>query len=523
MKRLLCCALVAAVLPVGRLAAYEYAEVTLDYVAAKAEQRAQKPFHPPGSDLPDFLRSDKLDYDKYREIEFRHEDALWANEPLPFRVEFFHPGYIYPEPEHLNEFTLTHVQPIRFVQDWFNYRSLHFPRQIPADTGYAGFRVLCPLNETNKWDELGAFIGSSYFRLLGKGLGYGQSARGLAIDCGEPDRGEEFPIFTDWWLGKPSLGEDRLKLFAILDSISCVGAYKFIIIPGETTVVDVDAILYFRDGDKVRSVIPDRKPIKTLGVAPLTSMFWFGKASDRRFDDYRPEVHDTDGLLIQMGNGEVLWRPLFDPTQLSHQVFMARNPGGFGLMQRERDFSQYQDLFNRYDRTPSVWVRPRGTNAWGEGQVHLVQLPTTYEGMDNIVAFWNPKEQPQPMKPYSISYTLLWGSNESDMKLNFGKDRVISTRAGVDPRDPKVHQFVIDFAGSKLKSFTEANKPQAITSCSDNAEIPYSEVFANPSSGSWRVVLKMSPRNQDPVDIRCTLQKGEEVLTETWTYHWSPP
>jgi len=181
-------------LPVGRLAAYEYAEVTLDYVAAKAEQRAQKPFHPPGSDLPDFLKPDKLDYDKYREIEFRHEDALWANEPLPFRVEFFHPGYIYPEPEHLNEFTLTHVQPIRFVQDWFNYRSLHFPRQIPADTGYAGFRVLSQLNESNKWDELGAFIGSSYFRLLGKGQGYGQSARGLAIDCGEPDRGEEFPF-----------------------------------------------------------------------------------------------------------------------------------------------------------------------------------------------------------------------------------------------------------------------------------------------------------------------------------------
>jgi len=520
-KALVCWVLIAAALPVGRLAAYEYAEVTLDYVAAKALQRAQKPFHSPKADLPDFLRADKLDYDKYREIEFRHESALWAAEPLPFRVEFFHPGYLYQEPIHVNEFTLTHVQPIRFVQDWFNYRALKFPKQIPADTGYAGFRILCPLNQQDKWDELGAFIGASYFRLLGKGQSYGQSARGLALDCGEPDRPEEFPIFTDWWLGKPSQGEDRLKMYAILDSVSCVGAYRFVIIPGDTTVMEVEAVLYFREGDKVRTVNADRKPIKTIGMAPLTSMFWFGKASEKRFNDYRPEVHDSDGLLMQMGNGEVLWRPLNNPAQMSHQIFGAKDIGGFGLIQRERDFSNYQDLFNAYYKTPSVWVRPNGN--WNEGEVHLVELPTHYEGLDNVVAFWNPKEQPQPLKRYPFSYTLLWGSNESDMKLTFDKDRVISTRIGVDPRDEKVREFAIDFAGAKLKAFNEANKPQAITSCSANAGIPYSEVFYNKYTSSWRVVLKLEPHNQDPVDIRCTLQKGEEVLTETWTYHWSPP
>ncbi len=513
--------LIAAALPVSRVAAYEYADVTLDYVAAKALQRAQKPFHSPKADLPDFLRADKLDYDKYREIEFRHEDALWANEPLPFRIEFFHPGYLYQEPIHVNEFMMTRVQPIRFAQDWFNYRSLKFPRQIPVDTGYAGFKVLCPLNESNKWDELGAFIGASYFRLLGKGQSDGQSARGLALDCGETDRPEEFPIFTDWWLGKPSLGEDRLKMYAILDSVSCVGAYRFVLIPGEVTVAEVEAILYFREGDKVRAVNPDRKPIKTIGMAPLTSMFWFGKASEKRFDDYRPEVHDTDGLLMQMGNGEILWRPLNNPAQMSHQVFTAKSPGGFGLIQRERNFSSYEDLFNAYYKTPSVWVKPVGD--WKEGEIHLVELPTHYEGLDNIVAFWNPKEQPAPLQPFRFSYTLLWGTNENDMKLNFDKDRAVATRVGVDPRDAKIREFAIDFAGPKLKQFSESNKPQAITSCSANAGIPYSEVFYNPYNATWRVVLKLEPHNQDPVDIRCTLQKGEEVLTETWTYHWSPP
>jgi glucans biosynthesis protein len=519
MKRLVFWALIAAALPAGKLAAYEYAEVTLDYVAAKALQRAQKPFHSPSVDLPDFLREDKLDYDKYNQIVFRDEDALWATEPLPFRIEFFHPGYRYHEPIKVYEFTLTHVQPIRFVQDWFDYRSLKLPRQVPADTGYAGFKILYPLNEPNKWDEMGAFLGASYFRLLGKGNVYGLSSRGLAIDCGEPV--EEFPIFTDWWLGKPSKGEDRLKLFAILDSYSCVGAYEFILIPGETTVANVEARLYFREGDKVRDAKPDRKPIKTIGMAPLGSMFWFGPASERRFNDYREAVHDSDGLLMQMGNGEILWRPLNNPAKLSHQIFAAKDIGGFGLIQRNRDFGNYQDLFRRYDLTPSVWVQPTGP--WGEGEIHLVEMATEDEYHDNVVAYWNPKEQPQALKPYAFSYTLKWGMTESDMRVNFEKDKVVSTRIGVDARDPKVRQFAIDFAGPKLKRFTPENPPQAITSCSANAGISDSQIFPLPDNSSWRVIVKLEPHNQDPVDIRCTLQKGEEVLTETWTYHWSPP
>jgi glucans biosynthesis protein len=521
MKRLVFCALIAILLPVCRLPAYEYAEVTLDYVAAKAKQRAMKPFRSPRVDLPDFLRQDKLDYDHYMQIQFRDEDALWASEPLPFRIEFFHPGYIYPEPVHVYEFTLTYVQPIRFVQDWFNYHSVRFPKQIPVDTGYAGFKILYPLNETNKWDELGEFEGASYFRLLGKGQWYGASARGLALDCGETDRPEEFPIFTDWWLGKPSKGEDRLKLFAILDSVSCVGAYEFIIIPGETTVANIEARMFFREGDKVRDANPDRKAIKTVGMAPLTSMFWYGKASERRFDDYRGEVHDSDGLLMQMGNGEILWRPLNNPSNMSHQVFAAKDIGGFGLIQRERNFGNYQDLFAHYEKRPSIWVQPNGP--WGEGEIHLVELPTPNEYNDFVVAFWNPKEQPQALKAYPFSYTLKWGLSEQDMKLDFDKDKVISTRIGVDERDPKLREIAIDFAGPKLKRFTPENPPQAITSCSPNAGITFSEVFQNPYLGSWRVIVKMEPHNKDPVDIRCTLQKGEEVLSETWTYHWSPP
>ena len=512
--------MLTAVLSSRAFARLESADVTLEYIVKKAEQRAEKPFHSPRADLPDVLRADKLDYDKYREIEFRHDKALWAADNLPFRVEFFHPGYLYQEPVHINEFTLTAVQPVRFVQDFFNYRGLQIQKQIPANTGYAGFRLLCELNEPGKWDELGSFLGASYFRLLGKGQRYGQSARGLALDCGESP--EEFPIFTEWWLGKPSREDDRLRLYAILDSVSCVGAYSFTIKPGETTVATIEAVLYFREADKVRAVNPDRKPIKTIGLAPLTSMFWFGQSSERRFDDYRPAVHDSDGLLMQMDNGETLWRPLANnTTQMRHQRFSAKDIRGFGLLQRDRNFDSYQDLFNLYQTVPSIWVEPHGQ--WGEGDINLVELSTEYEGFDNIVAFWDPKEKPLVMKPFRFGYTLYWTTHESDLKLS--ENKVLATRVGADPRDPQRRQFAIDFAGPKLSAIPEKSPPQAIANCSTNAAIVDNQVFHNSFNDSWRVMLKLepSPGNKDPVDIRCTLKKGEEVLSETWTYHWSPP
>ncbi len=507
-------------LPLRVWARLESAEVTLEYVTKKAEQRARKPFRSPRADLPAVLRADKLDYDKYREIEFRHERALWAAENLPFRVEFFHPGYLYEEPVHINEFTLTHVQPIRFVQEFFKYRSLKIQDQIPTDTGYAGFRVLCQLNKEGRWDELGAFLGASYFRLLGKGQRYGQLARGLALDCGEPDRPEEFPIFTDWWLGKPSRDDDRLKLFAILDSVSCAGAYSFLIRPGESTVVEVEAVLYFREPRNIRAVDIQRRPLKTLGLAPLTSMFWFGDASERKFQDYRRGVHDSDGLLMKMENGEMLWRPLVNPTKLRHQKFAAKNVRGFGLLQRDRNFADYEDLFNLYQLVPSVWVEPHGP--WGEGEVNLVELSTQYEGLDNVVAFWDPKQKPQPMQPCRFVYTLYW-TRETDLKLS--PNKVVATRVGEAPREPQRRQFAIDFSGPRLDLLTEKDPPQAIANCSENAVIVENQVFRNPYDNSWRVILQLAPKadNKDPVDLRCTLKKGGEVVSETWTYLWSPP
>jgi glucans biosynthesis protein len=505
----------------GRIASgAESADVNLDYVAQRALERAEKPFRSPRADLPKVLRQDNLDYDKYRDIRFRRERALWTEDDLPFRVEFFHPGYLYQEPVHIYEFTLTHVQPIRFVQDFFDYGKLHIQNEIPANTGYAGFRVLYPLNKTNQLDELGAFLGASYFRLLGKDQRYGLSARGLALDCGESDRPEEFPIFTDWWLGKPQKEDTELRFFAILDSVSCTGAYEFLIRPGETTICDVEAILYLRETNKIHAVNPKRQPIATIGLAPLTSMFWFGKNSEHKPDDYRSEVHDSDGLLVRMGNGETLWRPLDNPSVLRHQIFSAPNIKGFGLLQRERSFAAYQDSFNFYHLEPSVWVEPHGTN-WSAGDLHLVELNSGFEGLDNIVVFWDPKNKPAPLQPYHFGYTLSWALETDKLSEN----KVVATRVGLDVNHQDGRQIVIDFDGPQLDAIPENFPPQSIANCSTNAVILENQVIRNTDLGTWRVILKMQPKpgNVDPVDLRCTLQKGTNIVSETWTYQWSPP
>ncbi len=505
--------------PAGRGA--ESAEVNLGYVAQRALERAKAPFHSPRADLPKVLRQDNLDYDKYREIRFRRDKALWTADNLPFRIEFFHPGYLYQEPVHMNEFTLLHTQPIRFVQDFFDYGKLDIADQIPAKTGYAGFRVLYPLNQPEQLDELGAFLGASYFRLLGKGQHYGESARGLALDCGEGDRPEEFPIFTDWWLGKPGWGDKELRLYAILDSVSCTGAYEFLIHPGDTTTVSIKAVLYFREPKDIAAVNKDRKPVKTIGMAPLTSMFWFGKDTERKFDDYRTEVHDSDGLLVHMGNGEVFWRPLDNPPAMRHQVFHAPNIKGYGLIQRERNFSAYQDMFNLYQKVPSVWVEPDGN--WGDGDLHLVELSTSYEGLDNIVAFWDPKAKPAPLEPFRFGYTLHWEDGAADLKRS--ENRVVSTRIGPDAQFPGARQFVLDFDGPAFDKIPADKSPVAVANCSANAHIVNTLVLRNPFLGTWRVILKMMPTagSHEAVDLRCSLQQGTNVVGETWVYQWSPP
>lgn len=511
-------------LPAG--AAVEKVDVNLDYVIAKALERAREPFKSPRGSLPEELSVEHLNYDRYRQIRFNEEEALWRKDGRPFWTAFFHPGYIYQEPVQLHEFTPEgYTQPIRFAPDFFDYT--HVPglrEKIPAEAGYAGFKVLYPLNDPNRMDELAVFQGASYFRLLGKGSNYGQSARGLAINCGE---GEEFPLFTDFWLGKPEPEADRLRIYAILDSRSCTGAYQFTLKPGDWTRCEVKAVLFWRPEEMIRASYEAEKipyeGLKTVGIAPLTSMFWFGENTENKPDDYRAEVHDSDGLLIKIRNGETVWRPLTNPPvkdQIRHSVFEVANLEYFGLLQRDHDYQNYHEITNQYHKNPSFIIKPQ--DDWGEGQVRLVEIGTVNEYFDNIVAFWNPKTRPVPLEPYRISYRIEAGS--------FGEERyspnyVKATRIGAAPENPKVRDFVIDFTGEDLQARPAEQLPEVIVSCPEGRG-HFSKAIAqkNPIDGSWRVFLKFEPApgNSEPIPLRCTLKDGDKVLSETWDYLWTP-
>jgi len=485
----------------------EKGKVDFEVVTRLARQRAEAPFHSPKEHLPAALHADQLNYDNYREIRFKPDMALWKEDGQKFQVQFFHPGYIYHEPVQLNEFTSTHHQRIRFAMDFFDYGKLDLKGKVPFDTGYAGFRVHYPLNRPDVMDELAVFQGASYFRLLAQGLRYGISGRGLALDCGEKGRVEEFPIFTDFWLGKPAPGETSLTIYALLDSVSVTGAYRFVLQPGACTLADVESVLFFR------------KVPGTIGVAPLTSMFWFGENTERKPDDYREEVHDSDGLCL-VTESERIWRPLSTGSDLRHSVFVVNKLKGFGLLQRDRRHDHYEDIFNFYHQTPSVFIEPVGE--WGEGEVRLVELSTKDEYLDNVVAFWHPKVQPEPMQPWKMAYRMKWGSNAGSES---SPDGVRSTRVGVDIHDSGALQFAIDFDGPALQALTEASPPGCVPSCSPNAHIAEAQVVKHPFATGWRVMLKLVPAsgNQNPVDVRVSLSSGSKPLGETWTYLWSPP
>ncbi|MCS7009253.1 MAG: glucan biosynthesis protein, partial [Chthoniobacterales bacterium] len=258
--------------------------VTFEKLVDRAQTLAGKNYVPPAEDaLPDWMQ--KLTYDQYRDIRFDPKKALWIGEGIPFRCMFFHPGYLFKRPVEMWEFTDSHQQRIRLSEEFFTYGPLiekHGP--VPPEVGFAGVRLHTPLNTPDYYDELIVFQGASYWRALGKGQRYGISSRGIAVNTGLAGIPEEFPDFRAFWLRKPSIGDDHAHIYALLDGPSVTGAYEFKIYPGEDTVVDVRMVVFLR------------KDVLRLGIAPMSSMYWFGENSRRRFDDYRPEVHDSDGL-----------------------------------------------------------------------------------------------------------------------------------------------------------------------------------------------------------------------------------
>lgn len=487
---------------IGQAQAFDYA-----WLKGQARALAQAPYARHTATLPAAVRA--LDWDRYQAIRYRQRHALWADAAGKFQAKFFHLGLYFHTPVRMFEVIDGQAHALAYTPDAFDYGDSGLDgSRLPPDLGFAGFR----LNTRQDTDrDFAAFLGASYFRAVGKEGQYGLSARGLAIDTGM-DKPEEFPDFIAYYLERPAADSDTVVVYGLLDSPSVAGAYRFAITNGEVLLMDVDAALY------------PRKPIERLGIAPCTSMFQYGENDRRMAWDWRPEIHDSDGLAICTGAGEWIWRPLSNPRRLRFNMFVDANPGGFGLLQRDRNFDHYQDDGVFYEKRPSLWVQPKGD--WGKGSVQLVEIPTVDETFDNIVAFWNPQTKPQPGQELLIGYRLYWGAQPPARPP---LAQCVATRTGLGgvvgkKREYFSWRFAVDFAGGGLATLIDNAEVNAVVKASaGRVEI----VSARPlrQIKGYRAMFDLVPpdASSEQIDIRLFLRNGDKTLSETWLYQWNPP
>lgn len=489
------------VLVLGLAAPPAYTQ-TAPFDFAAVEAQAQKLASEPYREVPS-VGGDmkKLDYDRYRALRTKPDTALWHASKGPFRIEFFPAGFIYEKPVTIGIVENGNVTPMIISSGRFDFSDTGL-KEPPKEIELAGFKVTYPLNRPDKFDEVLAFLGASYFRQIGRDQVYGSSARGLAIDTGT-GRPEEFPFFRSFWIVKPADDATDLTVWALLDSPGATGAFAFVIHPGARTVVDTKAVLFMRHD------------VSLLGIAPLTSMYFAGKASPPR-DDYRPEIHDADGLFMLTGKGERIWRPLTNPSGLAISSHQDTNPRGFGLLQRERAFAQYQDTSAHMEKRPSLWVEPAGD--WGDGEVRLIEIPTKAETNDNIVAFWVSRWPAKQGERHEYSYRL---SALTDDAALSPQARVVATREAGVPYNDKARRMVVEFSGGELAGLLPEQPVEARVSLS-SGKLIRSYVEPLPSGKSWRLFIDFEPEAKKPVDIRASLELRGAPLTETFANVYRP-
>jgi glucans biosynthesis protein len=468
---------------------------SFDQLRAQAEAAARRPYAPP----PPAPQLAAVDYDAIGSIAYRPDKTLWAGQG-DAAVRFFHLGRYANRPVRIYAIEGGQARQVLYSEGLFDVRDAALARRLAgASHGFAGFRAM----DAGRESDWLAFQGASYFRSSDPFDQYGLSARGLAINTATAGP-ESFPDFTAFWLERDAGGQ--LVVYAALEGREVAGAYRIANRRGPGGLVQtIDCALFFRE------------PIERLGVAPLTSMFWYGENGGPPVRDWRPEIHDSDGLAIWTGTGERIWRPLIDPPRVLTDSFADKGPRGFGLLQRDRVFDHYQDDGVFYDRRPSAWVEPLGD--WGPGAVELVQIPTDDETSDNIVAFWTPAAPVRAGDRMDLSYRLHWGAEEP---VAPGVARVVATRIGEggrpgQPRPPNVKTLVVDFEGQGL---TGLDRNSGVTPVVSITRGRLENAAAYPIAGTprWRLMFDVTVLDPDSADLRAFLRRNDAALTETWTY-----
>lgn len=482
---------------------------SFERIASAARSLSRRPWQPSAPARPDIL--ERIDYDAYQKIRFRREASLSLAPASRAPAQLFHLGRLFKEPVRIHQVQGEIAREVLYSPELFESPADHPARQLPPTTGFAGFRIMAPSQET---DWL-AFLGASYFRTSGPYNQYGLSARGLAVDTGLPTP-EEFPRFTEFWLETNEHGSGPIAITALLDSRSVTGAYRFLV-ERSTDTRDVHKVVM-----TIECRLFARADIARLGIAPFSSMFWYGETNRRQAADWRPEIHDSDGLAIETGAGERIWRPINNPPRVQTSAFVDRDPKGFGLLQRDRDFVHYLDDGVFYERRPSVWVEP--LEPWGEGAVHLLEIPTDDETHDNIAAYWCPSTPFRASEERRYSYRLHW-LDDIPFPDTLGRATATWTGLGGRPgmkRPPGVKKFVIDFQGPVFAGLGRNDGVEIQVTASRGT---ITNAYAHPvvdQRERWRAFFDLDAAGSEPVDLRAYLRKGARALTETWLYQHFP-
>lgn len=472
---------------------------SFDLLKEMARDLATRPYQP--GKIADPAVLDQIDYDAHNQVQFRAEHTLWRDRGAMSPVQPFFPGRYFREPVRIYTLQDGMATEWPFALDLFDIPKGNPARKLTHTKGFAGFRV----QDAQSGRDWMAFLGASYWRTEGYSGQFGLSVRGLAMDTAIANGPEEFPLFTRFWLEPAENGD--LTAYALLESPRATGAYRITSTRKDGVIQEVTASLFLR-GD-----------VERLGIAPLTSMFWFGKHNRSVSVDWRPEVHDSDGLEIHTGSGEQIWRPLNDPPRNMANAFAAPGVKGFGLMQRERNFSQYQDDGVFYEKRASAWVEPLGD--WGNGSVTLVELRTEDETHDNIVACWQPAEPAKAGNRYDLAYRLSW---VEDCPVQSGIARFRATRIGAggvpgQDRERDVIKIVCDLDNRGLEALGPTDGVEVMVTASAG-KAGKGAVFPVVGQDYWRAAFdldfSMLPEKDDtPIDLRLFVSHKGDAKSET--------
>ncbi|MBY4897818.1 glucan biosynthesis protein D [Cupriavidus sp. AU9028] len=506
-----------AALATGRIRLRKGQPFSHDALIQRAREMASRAYVAPPTAPAEIL--EKIDYDAHGKIRYRTDEALFANGPGQFPVTFFHLGTYFRVPVRMHVIeggrSGLAAREIVYDENLFDMPADSPARKLPRGSGFAGFRF--QESRTGDQEKLDwrkndwvAFLGASYFRAIGELYQYGLSARGIAVDVAEAGKPEEFPTFTHFYFEPPSEGGDTVVVHALLDGPSVTGAYRFTMQRAKGVIMDIDCTVFLR------------KDVARLGLTPLTSMFWYSETVKATGVDWRPEVHDSDGLAMWTGKGERIWRPLNNPSRTMASAFADENPRGFGLLQRDRNFDHYQDGVY-YERRPSLWVEPR--DGWGAGTVQLIEIPTDDEIHDNIVAMWVPQAPAKAGQAFQLRYRLHWLADEP---YPTELARCVATRLGNggqpgQPRPSGVRKFMVEFKGGPLEKLPFGAKPEAVLWASRGKfSYVFTEAVPNGVPGHWRAQFDLTTEGNDPVDMRLFLRHDGKPLSETWLYQYHP-